>query len=106
MVNLCISKRKKTKATKKQGQTIKEIKMSHKISSNDYNTRLNQTIKFLGKIYKIKLTITFRGREIIFRDTLGMELVNNFLEDIENYGTKDNDVVKSVRNIRVLINPK
>ena len=46
--------KKKDKQQKKQGQTIKEIKMSHKISSNDYNTRLNQTIKFLGKKYKNK----------------------------------------------------
>ena len=41
---------------KKQSQVIKEIKLSHKISDNDYNT--NQSCKkFLQKIQS-KLTIT------------------------------------------------
>lgn len=100
--------KKKDKQQKKQSQAqvIKEIKMSHKISSNDYETRLNQAKKFLGKRYKIKLTVTFKGREIVFRDTLGMQRVDQFLNDIVDYGVKDNDVVKSGKNINLLINPK
>jgi translation initiation factor IF-3 len=100
--------KKKDKQQKKQSQAqvIKEIKMSHKISSNDYETRLNQAKKFLGKRYKLKLTVTFKGREIVFRDTLGMQRVDQFLNDIVDYGVKDNDVVKSGKNINLLINPK
>ena len=98
--------KKKDRQQKKQSQVIKEIKMSHKISENDYETRLSQARKFLEKKYKVKLTVTFKGREIVFRDTLGMERVHKFLSDIQDYGIKDNDIVKSGKNINLLINPK
>ncbi len=98
--------KKKDKLQKKQSQVINEIKLSHKISDNDYNTRLNHAKKFLQKKYKVKLTITFKGREIIFRDKLGVQKAEKFLEDIKEYGTKDTDIVKSMRNLTLLINPK
>ena len=98
--------KKKDKQQKKHGQVIKEIKISHKISDNDYETRLNQAKKFLDKKYKVKLTVTFKGREIVFRDTLGMDRVKKFVDDIQDYGIKDNDIVKSGKNINLLINPK
>ena len=98
--------KKKEKQSKKTTQVIKELKMSHKISVHDYNVRINQAVKFLSKKFKVKLTIVFRGREIVFRDNLGVEIVNRFINDIEEYGIKDNDIVKSGRNLSVLINPK
>ena len=80
--------------------------MSHKISTHDYNVRINQATKFLSKRYKVKTTLVFRGREIVYRDTLGMKLIERFLNDLEEYGTKDDVVVKSGRNLSVMINPK
>ena len=80
--------------------------MSHKISSHDYNVRINQAIKFLTKRFKVKTTLVFRGREIAYRGTLGMKLIERFLSDLEEYGTKDDIIVKSGRNLSVLINPK
>ena len=98
--------KKKEKQSKRSGQVIKELKLSHKISTHDYNVRINQAIKFLSKKFKVKITVIFRGREIVFRDNLGMEMVLRFLSDIEEYGIKDNDIVKSGRNLSVMINPK
>lgn len=98
--------KKKEKQAKRPSQTIKELKMSHKISTHDYQVRINQAIKFLGKRYKVKTTLVFRGREIVYRDTLGMNLIEKFLSDLEAYGTKDDVIVKSGRNLSVLINPK
>ena len=80
--------------------------MSHKISTHDYNVRINQATKFLSKRYKVKTTLVFRGREIVYRDTLGMKLIERFLNDLQEYGTKDDVVVKSGRNLSVMINPK
>ena len=38
---------------------------------------MKQTIKFLQKKYKVKVTLTFRGREIVHRDGLGVKLIND-----------------------------
>tara|TARA_B100000427_G_scaffold238209_1_gene201130 strand:+ start:5472 stop:5780 length:309 start_codon:yes stop_codon:yes gene_type:complete len=98
--------KKKEKQSRRSTQVIKELKMSHKISTHDYNVRLNHAQKFLSKKFKVKITIVFRGREIVYRDGLGMEMILRFLKDIEEYGIKDNDIVKSGRSLSVLINPK
>jgi translation initiation factor IF-3 len=98
--------KKKDKKTKKTNNIIKELKMSHKVSIHDYNVRINQATKFLEKKYKVKFTIKFKGREIIYRDQLGIKTIKRVLEDLNEYGIKDNDIVKSGRNLSILINPK
>ena len=98
--------KKKEKNQKKSVQILKEIKLSHKISENDYMIRVNRAKKFLGKNYKIKVTITFRGREVIFMNDLGIKKAQQFIKDVEDYGVTDGDIVKSVRNLSVIISPK
>ena len=98
--------KKKEKNQKKSIQILKEIKLSHKISENDYMIRVNRAKKFLGKNYKIKVTITFRGREVIFMNDLGIKKAQDFIKDVEDYGVTDGDIVKSVRNLSVIISPK
>lgn len=98
--------KKKDKSAKKNTQTIKEVKMSHKISIHDYNVRLKQTIKFLQKKYKVKVTLTFRGREIVHRDGLGVKLINKFIDEVGEYGVQDNNLSRSGRFLSTLINPK
>ena len=51
----------------KKNQTIvkvKEIQLSCKIDTHDFNTRLNQAIKFLQGGDKVKVAIRFKGREM------------------------------------------
>lgn len=57
--------RKDKEARKKQKVVdIKEIRMSPNIDTNDLNTKMNATKKFLAKGNKVKLTLRFRGREM------------------------------------------
>jgi len=97
--------KKKEKQTRKSAQVIKELKMSPKISDHDYNVRLNRGIEFLKKKYKIKLTIFFRGREIVHRD-LGETVLNRFIDDISELGTADREVTRSGRQMVTIITPK
>ncbi len=98
--------KKKDKSAKKNVQIIKEIKMSHKISIHDYNVRKRHAIKFLSKKFKVKVTLTFRGREIVHRDGLGVKLINKFIDEIKEYGVQDNHLSRSGRFLSTLINPK
>ena len=57
--------RKEKEAKKKQKVVeVKEIRMSPNIESNDLNTKMNATKKFLEKGNKVKITLRFRGREM------------------------------------------
>lgn len=97
--------KKKSKQGKKSVQVTKELKMSPKISEHDYQVRVNQGFKFLEKKYKIKLTIFFKGREIVHSE-LGYELANRYINDIKELGNAENQPSMSGRSLIVIISPK
>lgn len=97
--------KKKDKLNKKSSQVVKEIKMSPKISAHDYQVRLNRGLDFLKKKYKIKLTIFFRGREIVHQD-LGRTLIKRFLDDISEFGVAESNSSQAGKQIITNINPK
>jgi translation initiation factor IF-3 len=69
---------------KKQTQiVIKEIKLRPKIDKNDLNTKKKQIEKFLEKGNKVKVTLSFKGREIVHSE-LGMNILNNIMDDLND----------------------
>ena len=67
---------------KKQSQIIlKEVKMRPKIDKNDLNTKQRQIEKFLKNGYKVKLTVMFRGREIVHKE-LGKNILDGLVNDL------------------------
>jgi len=70
------AKKKKLAEGKKKQKVIKtkEIKMEPKIGIHDYQTKMNQGIKFLEAGNKLKLTLTFRGRLANLKDQRGAEM--------------------------------
>ena len=57
--------RKEKEAKKKQKVVeVKEIRLSPNIDTNDLNTKINASRKFLEKGNKVKVTLRFRGREM------------------------------------------
>lgn len=78
---------KKEKESRKKQKTIgvKEVKMTSKIETHDYETKLRNGRRFLERGDKVKLTLYFRGREITHKE-LGERVVKRFIEDIAEYG--------------------
>jgi len=74
---------KKAKEAKKKQHnvTLKEVKIRYKIEEHDYNVRINQALRFLKSGDKVKITVTFRGREIQHTN-LAIELLNKMANDL------------------------
>lgn len=69
---------------KKKKQTrivIKEIKLRPKIDKNDLNIKTKKVEKFLEKGHKVKITMSFKGREIVHSE-LGMNIMTGMLDSI------------------------
>ena len=64
---------------------IKEIRLRPKIEEHDYNTKLKQTIGFLNKEYKVKISIRFRGREMAHTD-IGRKILERLIKDVSEVG--------------------
>ncbi|MEX1298511.1 MAG: translation initiation factor IF-3 [Desulfotignum sp.] len=98
--------KKKQEAKRKQKTTqIKEIKVRPKTDDHDLATKVRHIEKFISNNDKVKITLVFRGREVMLR-----EQANAVLEKVVNL-TSDFAVVEQLprfegRVITMLLAPK
>jgi translation initiation factor IF-3 len=59
------------------------MKFHANVGDHDYRTKVHHTREFLEKGFKVKLSLTFRGRENAHRE-LGFEVINRVLKDCED----------------------
>ena len=76
-----INKKEKESRKKQKVFDVKEIKMTPKIDDHDYDTKLRNARRFLERGDKVKFTIFFRGREIMYQDRAAV-LINQFKTDL------------------------
>jgi len=78
-------KRKKEKEAKKKQHTVtlKELRFRPHTDDHDYNFKVKHAREFIGDGNKVKATVQFRGRDIIYSDR-GKELLERFAEDLDD----------------------
>jgi translation initiation factor IF-3 len=77
--------KKKTQEAKKKQTTVetKEIKFRPKTDDHDLNFKIKNVKKFLAQKHKVKLTMRFRGREIVYCETIGVAAMNKIAASLE-----------------------
>lgn len=76
------AKKKKQEAKKKQKKTaLKEMKFKVNIGQGDFDVKLNKIKKFLEDGDKVKVSLWFKGREIVHKDK-GQEIFNKIIESL------------------------
>ena len=77
-------KKQKSASKKKQKRTqIKEIKFRPGTEENDYQIKLKSITRFIQDGDKAKITMRFRGREMMHQD-LGLELLKRIENDLSD----------------------
>jgi len=77
------NQKKKAEARKKQRTIdVKEIKMRPGIDDHDYDVKMRSINRFLGDGDKVKVTLRFRGREMVHQN-LGMKVLERVRGDLE-----------------------
>ncbi len=99
------SKREKEAKKNQRIVNIKEVRITPSIDVHDFNTKVNQTVKFLKSGDKVKVTVRFRGREL-HHAQLGMDLLNKFAEAIAETGTVEKAAKLEGRNMTMVVVPK
>ncbi len=78
---------KKAQAAKKKQKVVetKELKVRPTIADGDYKIKLKNAIKFLQEGNKVRISLQFRGREVVHNE-LGFAVMNRFREDLSDVG--------------------
>jgi len=77
------AQKKKSEARKKQKIIdVKEVKMRPGIDEHDYQVKMRNMRRFLDDGDKVKVTIRFRGREMVHQD-LGMRVLDRVRGELE-----------------------
>lgn len=97
---------KKENEVKKKQQVInvKEIQMRPLIDIHDYLFKMNHIKKFLEKGNRIKVIVTFKGREIVHVE-YGNELVARLIEDLKEIAEIAKPPKMEGKNIIVFFTP-
>ena len=76
------TQKKKNEARKKQKTIdVKEIKMRPGIDTHDYDVKMRNARRFLEEGDKVRVTMRFRGREMVHQD-LGMKVLERVIADL------------------------
>ncbi|MCL4378351.1 MAG: translation initiation factor IF-3 [Actinobacteria bacterium] len=90
---------------KKQSQvTVKEVKIRPKIDKNDFSIKEKYIEKFLKEGHKVKISIIFKGREIIHKE-IGENLASRLLEDLNGKFVLDQPPKMEGFNITIILSP-
>jgi translation initiation factor IF-3 len=96
---------KAKKARKHQATVqIKEIKFRPKIDTHDYETKKKHVVRFLEAGAKVKVTIMFRGREMVHAER-GLAILERLAEDVRELAIIENQPKLEGRNMHMLIQP-
>ncbi len=80
------NQKKVNEAKKKQKNIdVKEIKFRPNIDTHDYQVKMRSVEKFLSEGDKVKITLRFRGREMVHQDR-GVSLLEKVREEIDTIG--------------------
>ncbi|MBM4371887.1 MAG: translation initiation factor IF-3 [Deltaproteobacteria bacterium] len=99
--------KKKTQEAKKHQKVVqvKEIKVRPKTDEHDLDTKLRQAREFLAEGNKVKITMRFRGREIVYAEK-AMETLFEIGKMIADHGDIEQHPNLMGRNMSMLVGPK
>jgi translation initiation factor IF-3 len=92
-------------ARKKQSHVVvKEMKMRPKIDRHDYETKKGHVVRFLRQGAKVKVTIMFRGREMIHPE-IGQQLLERLADEVDEIAKIENAPKLDGRNMTMVLSP-
>ncbi len=84
---------------------VKEIKVRPKTDDHDYETKLRHVRRFIEDGDRCKVTVFFRGREIVHKDR-GMDILERFVKDLEEIAKVEQEPRAEGRTLQMLLVPK
>ncbi len=95
----------KKHTTKHKTITIKEVKVRPRISDHDYDFKMKNTMKFLEHGDKVKISMQFRGREIVHKE-IGRKVFDRIIADFTETANVEQMVKMEGNRMIMILGPK
>ena len=89
---------------KSKRQTTKELKFRPSTDVGDYNIKLKKIKNFILGGDKTKITVRFRGREIL-NSGMGLDLLNKIKDELEDIAQVDQEPSLEGRQLLMVLSP-
>ncbi len=100
-------KKKQQEAKKKQTVIeTREIKFRPKTEEHDLNFKIRKIKEFLAEKNKVKITMRFRGREIVYAQTIGLDSLNKIADTLREECTILQEPKMEGRQLVMFVGPK
>ena len=102
----CFERDKREKEARKKQQTVelKEIQLSCRIDTHDFETKVRHAQRFLTDGNKVRVVMKFKGREMSHTN-IGREVLEKFEAACSELGTVDKKPVLDGRFMSMVISP-
>lgn len=100
-------KKKKEKEAKKKQHTIqvKELRFRPQTDDHDLEFKTRHAREFLEDGDKVKATVQFRGRDMLYTDQ-GKELLNNLAEELSDVSKIESNPAMEGRRMIMILSPE
>ena len=97
-------KREKEAKKKQQVIELKEIQLSCRIDTHDFETKVKHAMRFLADGNKVRVVMRFKGREMSHM-AIGQEIMKKFEDACSEYGSIDKAPVLDGRLLSMVVSP-
>lgn len=95
-----LSKKEKDSKRRQHIIHVKEIRFRPKTEKHDFNFKIRNARKFIEQGNKLKTTVIFKGREIVYQD-FGMKVLKEIEKELSDIAKVESPVKKEGRNLIV-----
>ena len=97
-------KREKDQRRKQNVIKLKEMKLRPKVADHDFQTKFRGVRQFLEQGEKVKVTIMFRGREMVHQD-IGRRILDRVADDAKPFAVVERQPLLEGKNLFMILAP-
>jgi translation initiation factor IF-3 len=97
-------KREKDQRRKQNVIKLKEMKLRPKVAEHDFQTKFKGLKQFLEAGEKVKVTIMFRGREMVHQD-IGRRILDRVADDARPFAIVERQPLLEGKNLFMILAP-
>lgn len=97
-------RQEKKERKQQKSQQLKEMRLTSRIDDHDFETKIKHIKRFLKGEDRVRVTMIFRGREIVHMDR-GRQMLERLKEQVQDVGRVESGPTQRGRALQMMIIP-